>query len=219
MKVLYIEDEKYLAEAVVHLLKKAEIMVDYANNGSDGLELALHRDYDCIILDIMMPEMSGWEILTAIRNHKIATPVIMLSALADVDNKVRALDSGADDYLAKPFKTSELIARLRALTRRPPLVQAEKLEFGDLVYDSQNYTVNGLQLTEKEARLLELFLRQSQKVLPKERLLAYAWNFGEDVSENYVEVYVSHLRSKLKSLNSKVQIVTMRNLGYKLDVS
>lgn len=194
-------------------------MVDYANNGSDGLELALHRDYDCIILDIMMPEMSGWEILTAIRNHKIATPVIMLSALADVDNKVRALDSGADDYLAKPFKTSELIARLRALTRRPPLVQAEKLEFGDLVYDSQNYTVNGLQLTEKEARLLELFLRQSQKVLPKERLLAYAWNFGEDVSENYVEVYVSHLRSKLKSLNSKVQIVTMRNLGYKLDVS
>ena len=87
MKVLYIEDEKYLAEAVVHLLKKEEIMVDYANNGSDGLELALHRDYDCIILDIMMPEMSGWEILTAIRNHKIATPVIMLSALADVDNK------------------------------------------------------------------------------------------------------------------------------------
>lgn len=216
VRVLYVEDEKYLAEAVVHLLRKAKIMVDWAEDGARGLDLAVHGEYDCIVLDIMLPEISGREILQTLRMRKIATPVIMLSALAEVDDKVRALDDGADDYLAKPFKTTELIARLKALVRRPPVLTRDIITFGDLEFDHQNCLLNGMELTAKEAKILELLMRQPQKILAKERLLAYAWGSSETVSENYVEVYVSHLRNKLKQLDSKVKIVTLRNLGYKL---
>lgn len=215
MKVLYIEDEKYLAEAVIHLLNKAKITVEWADNGAEGLELALHGEFDCVILDIMLPEVSGIEILQTIRGRHITTPVIMLSALAEVEDKVRALNIGADDYLAKPFKTAELIARLNALVRRPPLLTEKTLAFGDLIYDYQKCTVNDVELTAKEAKILELFLRQPQQVIAKERLLAYAWN-QEDVADNYVEVYISRLRNKLKRLDSKVKIVALRNLGYKI---
>ncbi len=215
MKVLYIEDEKLLAEAVVHLLNKAKITTEWVSNGADGLERVLHGEFDCIILDIMLPEVSGIEILQAIRERRIATPVIMLSALSEVSDKVKALNIGADDYLAKPFKTAELIARLNALVRRPPLATETTLAFGDLVYNYQKYTINGLELTAKEAKLLELFLRQPQQVISKERLLAYVWGH-EDVTENYVEVYISRLRNRLKQLKSTVKIVTLRNLGYKI---
>ncbi len=216
VRVLYIEDEKYLAEAVIHLLNKAKITVDWAEDGARGLDLAVHGEYDCIILDIMLPEVSGWEVLRTLRARKIATPVIMLSALAEVDDKVKALDNGADDYLAKPFKTAELIARLKALVRRPPILAKEIITFGDLEFDCQNYLLNGMELTAKEAKILELLMRQPQQVLAKERLLAYVWGSGEAVSENYVEVYVSHLRNKLKQAKSKAKIVALRNLGYKL---
>lgn len=216
MKILYVEDEKYLAEAVIHLLRKSDIVVDYTDNGAQGLDLALHREYDCIVLDIMLPEVSGWEILAAIRDHHINTPVIMLSALAEVDDKIKALNSGADDYLAKPFKVAELIARLQALTRRPPVLSQETLAFGDLTYNYRTCTLNQLELTAKEAKLLELFLKQPQQVLPKERLLSHAWGDDELQLDNYVEVYISRLRQKFKKLNSKVRIVAVRNLGYKI---
>lgn len=199
----------------MHLLNKSKIEVEWENNGAQGLEKALHGEYDCIILDIMLPEISGIEILQSIRKHQITTPVIMLSALAEVEDKVKALNIGADDYLAKPFKTAELIARLHALVRRPPLNIEQTLTFGDLMYDYQTCMVNGIDLTAKEAKLLELFLRQPQQILAKERLLAYAWS-QEELTENYVEVYISRLRHKLQKLNSKVKIVAVRNLGYKL---
>lgn len=216
MRVLYIEDEAYLAEAVVHLLYKAEILVDWVDDGEKGLNSALHGEYDCIILDIMLPKISGWEILQTLRKHKIETPIIMLSALAEVEDKVKALNVGADDYLAKPFKTAELIARLRALTRRPPSLANDIVVFNDLSFDRQTYTLNSMELTAKEAKMLELFLRYPGQVLAKERILAYVWNDNDMTSDNYVEVYVSHLRAKLKKLGSKVQIISMRNLGYKL---
>lgn len=216
MRILYVEDEIYLAEAVIHLLKKAEIMVDWANAGEKGLELALQNDYDCIVLDIMLPELSGWEILQILRQRKIKTPIIMLSALSEVDDKVRALNLGADDYLAKPFKTTELIARLQALTRRPPLRDRDTLEFGDLIYSRDDHTLNGLELTAKEAMTLELFLQNPQQILSKERLLAYVWGDDEAASESYVEVYISHLRKKFKDVGSKAKITVSRNLGYKL---
>ena len=143
MRILYVEDEKFLAEAVIHLLKKNKINVDWADDGEEGLTLALKPSYDCIVLDIMLPKLSGLDILKVIRNRGVKTPVIMLSALNEVEDKIRGLEQGADDYLAKPFKTAELIARINALTRRPPLADDEVMEYGDLSYDVNNRTLNG----------------------------------------------------------------------------
>lgn len=210
------EDEQYLADAVIHLLKKADINVDWEAHGDAGLDLALANSYDCMILDIMLPKMSGWDILKVVREKGIMTPVIMLSALSQVDDKVRALEMGADDYLAKPFKTAELIARIKAVTRRPPLRLDEKLSFGGLEYNLTERTLNGMALTAKEAELLEVFMRQPGQVQPKTSLLARVWGSGVTDSENYVEVYISALRRKFKKLHSKVEIKTVRNLGYKL---
>lgn len=217
MRILYVEDEKYLAEAVIHLLKKADIAVDYASDGEKGLELALDGEYDCLVLDIMLPKMTGWEILQAVRQREIATPILMLSALAGVDEKVRALDAGADDYLAKPFKTSELIARLKALTRRPALRAGRVLEFANLKYDLEKRTLNNIELTDKEAQILELFLKQPGQVIAKERLLAYGWGNEADATEQYVEVYISRLRQKFKQVKARAKIAVLRNLGYKLE--
>lgn len=216
MRILYVEDEKYLAEAVIHLLKKDKINVDWAEDGERGLELALKPNYDVIVLDIMLPKMSGLEILTTIRNRGIKTPVIMLSALNEVEDKIKGLEYGADDYLAKPFKTAELIARLRALVRRPALVDAQKLQYEDLELDLTNRTLNGAELTDKEAGILEMLMRTPESAITKEQILAHVWGLESEFEENYVEVYVSYVRKKLKGLKSNVQIKTIRNLGYKL---
>ena len=216
MRILYVEDERYLAEAVIHLLKKDKINVDWAEDGERGLELALKPNYDVIVLDIMLPKMSGLEILTTIRNRGIKTPVIMLSALNEVEDKIKGLEYGADDYLAKPFKTAELIARLRALVRRPALVDAQKLQYEDLELDLTNRTLNGTELTDKEAGILEMLMRTPESAITKEQILAHVWGLESEFEENYVEVYVSYVRKKLKGLKSNVRIKTIRNLGYKL---
>lgn len=216
MRILYVEDEERLASAVVYLLKKEHIAVDWTSSGESGLEMAMNPGYDCLVLDIMLPEVSGLEILQTVRQRGIATPIIMLSALSETEDKVKALEAGADDYLAKPFKTTELIARIKAVTRRPPLQVAEVLRFGDLEYDLKNRTLNGITLTSKEADLFEPLIRNPDKVQHKEQLLAHAWGNDAASSDNYVEVYMSYLRKKLEQLNSKTSIKTVRNLGYKL---
>ena len=216
MRILYVEDEKFLAEAVIHMLKKEKIDVDWASDGEEGLELALKPNYDVVVLDIMLPRLSGLEILTAMRNRGIKTPVIMLSALGEVEDKVKGLEHGADDYLAKPFKTSELVARLRALARRPALVEAKVLCFEDLELDLNNRTLNGVELTDKEAGIFEMLIRTPGSAVTKEQILAHVWGAEAGFEENYVEVYVSYLRKKLKQLGSRVSIKTIRNLGYKL---
>ena len=216
MRILYVEDEKYLAEAVIHLLKKEKINVDWAADGEEGLELALKPNYDVIVLDIMLPKLSGLDILQTVRGRGIKTPIIMLSALNEVEDKIKGLDYGADDYLAKPFKTAELIARLRALVRRPALAEVEKLEYEDLKLDLTNRTLNGIELTDKEAGIMEMLMRTPGSAITKEQILAHVWGLDSEFEENYVEVYVSYLRKKLKNLKSKVQIKTIRNLGYKL---
>ncbi len=214
MRVLYVEDEKYLADAVIYLLKKSGIAVDWVGNGNEGLELALKGSYDCLVLDIMLPGLSGLEILRTVRARQITTPAIMLSALSEVDDKVKALDEGADDYLAKPFKTSELIARLHALARRPPLPKSRIVKFGDLTYDPDNHTLNQVPLTVKESEIMNLFMQNPSQLLPKERILSHVW--GEAAQSSYAEVYISYLRKKFKQLGSKVTIKTMRGLGYKM---
>ena len=216
MRILYVEDEKDLAEAVIHLLKKDKIDTDWADEGEKGLELALKPNYDVIVLDIMLPKMSGLDILTTIRNRGIKTPVIMLSALNEVEDKIKGLEYGADDYLAKPFKTVELIARLKALARRPALVNARKLQYEDLELDLTNRMLNNVELTDKEASILEMLIRTPESAITKEQILAHVWGLESEFEENYVEVYVSYLRKKLKALKSNVQIKTIRNLGYKL---
>ena len=216
MRILYVEDEKFLADAVKYNLEKQGINVDHAADGEDGLEKAVSGIYDCIVLDIMLPKLSGIEILERVREKKIETPVIMLSALSEVEDKVRGLDAGADDYLAKPFKTVELVARIKALLRRPSAVKDAICRYGDLEYDSSQKTLNGEALTAKEAGIIEELIKADGKLVAKEYLLSKIWGeeaFGE---ENYIEVYMSRLRKVMKNLGIKTQIKTMRGLGYKL---
>ena len=216
MRVLYVEDAAFLAEAVKHNLEKQGISVDLANNGEDGLESALSDIYDCIVLDIMLPRLSGTDILKRMREKNIQTPVIMLSALSEVETKINHLDHGADDYLAKPFKTAELMTRIKALVRRPKNIDVSSITYGDLVLDKTNATLNGEQLTAKEIEMITEFMKSPEVLISKEYLLAKVW--GEDgLGEgNYVESYISRIRKLLKKIHSKTRIVTVRSLGYKL---
>ena len=216
MRILYVEDEKYLADAVIHVLKKSDIDVDWADDGEKGLDMSVDPIYDAIVLDIMLPKLSGLDILKAIRDRGIKTPVIMLSALSEVEDKVKGLTMGADDYLSKPFKTSELIARLNALNRRPPLQNEKEIRFEDLVLNIDDRTMNKIPLTEKEAQIMELLIKNPGSVQKKEYILAKIWGTEAIAEENYVEVYMSYLRKKMKDLKSKCAIKTIRNLGYKL---
>ena len=191
-------------------------MVDYAADGEEGLELALKPNYDCVVLDIMLPHMSGLEILEAMRRHNVTTPVIMLSALNEVEDKVKGLELGADDYLAKPFKTAELIARINAVTRRPQLKEQKMLEFGDLKYDKTNRTLNDIAITDKEAAIFGMLIENPNLTVTKQQILAHVWGADAEFDDNYVEVYISYLRKKIKELGSKVSIKTIRGLGYKI---
>ncbi|MBR3368233.1 response regulator transcription factor [Candidatus Saccharibacteria bacterium] len=216
MRVLYVEDATFLAEAVKFNLEKQGIIVDLSSDGEDGLEKALDDIYDCVILDIMLPKFSGTDILKRMREKKVQTPVIMLSALSEVETKISHLDHGADDYLAKPFKTAELVARIKALIRRPKTIDISEITYGDLVLDKTNATINGEQLTAKESEIIAELMKFPETLVKKEHLLAKVWGedgFGED---NYVESYMSRIRKLLKKIHSKARIVTIRGLGYKL---
>lgn len=216
MRVLYVEDEKFLADAVQHNLEKSGIKTDLARDGEEGLDKATNDIYDVIILDIMLPKISGLDILKHLRERKIKTPIIMLSALSEVEDKVRGLDTGADDYLAKPFKTTELVARINALVRRPAEINNTEITYLDLRFNPREKVLNGVTLTKKEADIIGELIKTPEKVVAKEYLLNKIW--GDEVysEDNYVEVYVSRLRKLLKKLNSKTKIVTMRGTGYKI---
>ena len=216
MRILYVEDATFLAEAVKHNLEKQGITVDLVNNGEDGLENAMSDIYDCVVLDIMLPKLSGTDILKRMREKNVQTPVIMLSALSEVETKIIHLDHGADDYLAKPFKTAELVARIKALVRRPKTIDISDITYGDLVLDKTNATLNGEQLTAKEIEIIAEFMKSPETLISKEHLLAKVWGeegLGED---NYVESYMSRIRKLLKKIHSKARIITIRGLGYKL---
>ena len=216
MRVLYVEDVQLLAKAVKHNLEKQGISVDLAYDGAEGLDLAVKDIYDCVVLDIMLPKLSGTDILQRMREKNVQTPVIMLSALSEVETKVGHLERGADDYLAKPFKTAELAARIRALARCPKTVDLAELAYGDLVLDKTNATLNGTQLTAKETEMITEFLKNPEKLINKEYLLAKIWGEEGLGDDNYVETYISRLRKVLKSVHSRTKIVTIRSLGYKL---
>ena len=216
MRVLYVEDAVFLAEAVKHNLEKQGITVDLADNGADGLENALKDIYDCVVLDIMLPKLSGTDILKRMREKNVQTPVIMLSALSEVETKISHLDHGADDYLAKPFKTAELVARIKAIGRRPKNIDTSNLTYSDLTLDKTNATLNGEQLTAKEVEIVTEFIKNPENLISKEYLLAKVWGEDNVCDDNYIETYISRLRKTFKKIHSKAKIVTIRGLGYKL---
>ncbi len=216
MRVLYVEDAELLAGAVKHNLEKQGITVDLSSDGEDGLDKAVKDIYDCVILDIMLPKLSGTDILKRMREKNIQTPVIMLSALSEVGTKVGHLDRGADDYLAKPFKTAELVARIKAVVRRPKNVDTGEISYSNLVLDKTNATLNGVQMTAKEAEIVIEFMTNPGKLISKEHLLAKIWGEENICDENYIETYISRIRKMLRGIKSRAKIVTVRGLGYKL---
>lgn len=221
MRVLMVEDEKYMAEAVAHVLKKNNYTIDLAFDGESGFDYALADIYDVIILDIMLPKMDGITILKKIREENIKTPVIMLTAKGELNDKIVGLDSGADDYLSKPFQTDELLARLRALTRRKSdLNNNNVLKYGDIELNPHILTLfcnkRNFKLTLKESQTLELLIARSERIVSKEVIIEKLWGYDEDANENTVEVYISFLRKKLNNLKAKVYIETIRGVGYRL---
>ena len=216
MRILYVEDTTFLAEAVKHNLERQGITVDLANDGEEGLDKAMDDIYDCVVLDIMLPKLSGTDILKRMREKNIQTPVIMLSALSEVETKISHLDRGADDYLAKPFKSAELIARIKAVARRPKNIDIDKITYSNLTLDKNNATLNGQQLTATEAEIITEFMNNPEKLLSKEYLLAKVWGEEGLGDDNYVETYISRIRKLLRSIHSHARIITIRSLGYKL---
>lgn len=221
MKILMVEDEKYMAEAIAQVLKKNHYSVDLANNGECGLDCGLSGIYDIIILDIMLPKMDGISVLKELRRNGIETPVILLTARGETEDKVRGLDSGADDYLAKPFHTDELLARLRALGRRKTeLINDGILKYGDIEMNPLTLLLGSggkeIKLTLKESQLLELLIKRNGIISSKETIIEKLWGYDTDAEDNRVEIHVSLLRKKLNHLGSEVAIRAIRGAGYVL---
>lgn len=221
MRILMVEDEKYMAEAVAQVLKKNNYSVDLEYNGEAGLDYGLSGIYDIIILDIMLPKMDGISILKELRRSGIETPVILLTARGETEDKVRGLDSGADDYLAKPFHTDELLARLRALGRRKSeLINEGILKYGDIELNPLTLLLGckgkEIKLTLKESQLLELLIKRNTMIISKEIIIERLWGYDTDAESNRVEIHVSLLRKKLFQLKSDVSIGTIRGAGYVL---
>ncbi|MEG1593126.1 MAG: response regulator transcription factor [Oscillibacter sp.] len=222
MRVLIVEDEVRLAETLQDLLDLGGYTADLCHDGEAGLDNALSGIYDVILLDVMLPKCSGFEVLRRLRGAGNATPVLMLTAKNEVADKVTGLDCGADYYLTKPFEPKELLACVRALTRRQPeLRETGLLSFGDLTLEQSSFTLackeRSVRLSRKEFDLLELLLLNQKQVVTKENILLKVWGYESDAEDNNVEVYISFLRKKLDHLHSNVKIRTIRMVGYCLE--
>ena len=223
MRILIIEDEYSLADVLRAILRKENYTVDISENGQDGLYQALTDIYDAVILDVMLPEMNGFEVLNRMRKEGIKTPVLMLTAKSELDDKVKGLDYGADDYMTKPFQTKELLARLRAITRRKGEIESNVIGFGDLELNTNlgeiscKTTGKTMKLGAKEFQLLEFMLKNKNQIVTKEQIVEKLWGLESDSEYNNAEVYVSFTRKKIKFIGSKVMIKAVRGLGYILE--
>jgi len=222
MRLLLVEDEKRMAQALCEILRQEKYEVDHYPNGLDGLAAIESDIYDIIILDVMLPGMNGYEIAKKARQNGIRTPILMLTAKADLDDKVTGLDSGADDYLTKPFMTKELLARLRALSRRNINTADGTLSYGDILLDTNTSTLScttnsqSVRLSEKEYRILEYLIANSGQILTREQLAVKIWGFESEAEYNNVEVYMSFTRKKLSFVGAKTEIKAVRGIGYEL---
>lgn len=220
MKILIVEDDPRLGDTLCDLLRGHQFEVDLVDNGTDGLDYAVSGYYDVVILDVMLPGMNGFEVVSQIRRQKISTPVLMLTAKDEWTDKVAGLDAGADDYLTKPFVPEELIARLHALTRRTGEVIMDRLEYKSLILNLSlgqlEYGDKSIRLPAKELAIMKLLLINQGRITTKEELIVNVWSADSDVEDNNVEVYISFLRKKLQFLKTEVKIVTIRKIGYHL---
>ncbi len=225
MKILLVEDEKRMSEALCEILRQEKYDTDAFSDGISGLDAARSGIYDLLILDVMLPGINGFDIARTVRKEGIQNPILMLTARSDTDDKVSGLDSGADDYLTKPFETKELLARVRALLRRNNLQKTDdtgNLVSGDLKLDRNRSmlinTENGMdvRLSEKELHIMEIFLANEGTIIEKEQLAVKIWGFDNEAEYNNVEVYISFTRKKIQFLASMMEIKAVRGLGYEL---
>ena len=222
MRVLLVEDEVRLSQALVEIFKKNQYGIDAVYTGTEGLKFAQSGIYDVIILDVMLPEMDGFTILQKIRESKNSVPVLLLTAKDEVSDKIKGLDTGADDYMTKPFSTEELLARVRALSRRKSEVKEECLTFGDMILNISNCEIQkiggkSIKLSLKELQVLELFFENPHKVTKKEKIIEKIWGGDSDAEYNNVEVYISFIRKKMEAVGITTVIRTTRGVGYSFE--
>lgn len=221
MKILVVEDDVKISEALCKILNDSGYIVDTVFNGMDGLYYACNGEYDAIILDVMLPKMNGFEVLKLIRGQKIKTPILMLTARTEIEDRVRGLDLGADDYLAKPFATKELLARIRAIIRRGENIVNDEITFGDISINKSSYTMiknsTTVNLNKKELEMICMLMKKPGHIISKEQFIVKIWGEDSDVTDNNVEAYISFLRKKLHYIGSNVNIKSVRMLGYKLE--
>lgn len=221
MRLLLCEDEKELSNALAVILKHSNYSVDCVYDGEEALEYLEAENYDAVILDIMMPKVDGITVLQTIRKKGNLIPVLMLTAKADVDDKVLGLDYGADDYLTKPFEIKELLARMRSMTRRQADNKTSVLSIGNITLDRATFELkskNGsFRLANKEFQMLEILMLNSNHIIPTERFMEKIWGYDSESEINVVWVYISYLRKKLVSIDANIQIKATRNIGYSLE--
>ena len=222
MRILIVEDEVRLAETLRQLMEDQRYQADTVYDGADGVDYGLAGQYDLIILDVMLPKVDGFQVAQRLRAAHVSTPILMLTARDEVSDKISGLDCGADDYMTKPFDTGELMARVRALTRRQGEVLSAILTVGDLSLDCTSRLLSAgdrsVRLGFKEFEVLRLLMVNNGAVVTKETLISKIWGLDSEAEDNNVEVYISFLRKKLGYLNSQVSISTVRKVGYFLDV-
>ena len=223
MRLLLAEDEKSLARAVSAILEKNNFSVDVVYDGADALDWLRAGNYDGAVLDIMMPKMDGITVLKTIRAEGNMLPVLLLTAKSEIDDKVEGLDSGANDYLTKPFAAKELLARIRAMTRTQTAQPSSTLQFGNLTLDRATFELKSpsgsFRLANKEFQMLETLMANPKTLVSTERFMEKIWGYDAEAEINVVWVYISYLRKKLTALNANVQIKATRNAGYSLEVT
>ena len=220
MKILIVDDERQLTDALSQILKQYKYSVDCVYDGEDGLDYASSGVYDLIILDVMMPKMDGFTMLKKFRQRKFDTPVLMLSAKNETSDKIDGLNLGADDYLAKPFNTEELLARVRALLRRKEVFTGDLISYNDITLDRDTFELckgeKRIKLGKKEFQILEMLILNKGKSIDKEKLIEKIWGFDTNAEYNTIEVYVSFLRKKFLAVGANTEIKSIRGLGYTL---
>lgn len=222
MKILLVEDEKRMGQALCELMKQEKYEVDWFVDGEEGYDAVLDNSYDIVVLDVMLPHKNGFDIASDARKNGIKTPILMLTARSDVDDKVTGLDCGADDYLTKPFVPKELLARLRALVRRQYDIDDGKITFGDVSLESKTMTLSNIdngasvRLSDKEFRVLEVLLVNHGQIMTREQIAVKIWGYENEAEYNNVEVYMTFVRKKLSFIKSRVLVKAVRGVGYEM---
>lgn len=223
MKILVVEDEHRIAQSIKKGLEQERYTVDIAYDGTDGFDLAISEEYDCIILDLMLPGMTGLEICSQLRKQKIHTPILILTAKGQTEDKISGLNTGADDYLTKPFSFEELLARVRALVRRPKPIADSTLVIGDLTLHTRTFAVERsgqkIILTGKEFSLLEYLMRHPGQIRTKEQIITHVWNYESNILPNTVEVNIRNIRQKIDvAFPASIPLIhTKRGFGYTIE--